>query len=96
MSGDLLERLRRTVNLVGDDVLPGLLTEAADEIARLRSLLATAKLSRAELKEALRPFAWEHTYAWIAPRAAFARAAELVPATSPPPSAPSAAAPETT
>jgi hypothetical protein len=46
--------------------------QLAAENARLR---ATVK----ERDEALRPFAREHTHAEIAPRAAFARAAELVP-----------------
>ncbi len=68
----------------------------ADHVRHLQERLRTVELERDVLHEALRPFAWEHTHAWIAPRAAFARAATLVPATSPPPSVPSAAAPETT
>lgn len=49
------------------------------ESVRVRDETILVKLDKIEeLREALRPFAAEHRWARIAPRAAFARAAELV------------------
>jgi hypothetical protein len=59
--------------------LEALLVDAQEEIAAAEMTIADLQVAREEMRAALRPFANEHRWASIAPRAAFARAAELVP-----------------